>query len=247
MSRLHAGNPGECGGSTGARASNVKASLAIGDRRSSESTNQPAERRSSQGTSVVEVFGGRSYLDGKMAGTATIGQRLDAFVAATQANADGSAALFALVIGISVSFSFYLLNSGSGSTASAEMTKCRAQLPTCPKDTRTAAKRPRSPEDPPEPNWNALKLTNCVAATGFLLSVLKFASNASAYLNDSTSLLQFLSIWSVFLLYFFGFFGIALVDLDGLVEEQSSPAPAAKSRQPISPSKKSAKTVDVER
>jgi len=181
-----------------------------------------------------------------MAGTATIGQRLDALVATAQANTDGSAALFALVIGISVSFSFYLLNSGSGSTASAEMTKCGAQLSTCPKDNRTAIQKPRSPEDPPEPNWNALKLTNCVAATGFLLSVLKFASNASAYLNDSTSLLQFLSIWSVFLLYFFGFFGIALVDLDGLVEEQPSPAPAAKSRQPISPSKKIAKTVDVE-
>ena len=189
---------------------------------------------------------GAHTLTGTMAGTATIGQRLDAFVAAAQANTDGSAALFVLVIGISVSFSFFLLNSGSGSAVSVEMTKGGAQLPTCKsKGNRAARQKPRSPEDPPEPNWNALKLTNCVAATGFLLSVLKFASNASAYLNDSTSLLQFLSIWSVFLLYFFGFFGIALVDLDDLVEEQ--PSPAAKP-QPSSPSKKSAvKTVDVER
>jgi len=45
--------------------------------------------------------------------------------------------------------------------------------------------------------------------------------NASLYLNDSTSLLQFLSIWSIFLCYFFGFFGISFVNLDDLVVDSA--------------------------
>jgi hypothetical protein len=61
-----------------------------------------------------------------------------------------------------------------------------------------------SSSDEPQPKWHILRLTNYVATFGFLLSVLKFASNASTYLDDSTSLLQFLVIWSICMCYFFG-------------------------------------------
>ena len=76
-----------------------------------------------------------------------------------------------------------------------------------------------SPSDEPQPKWHILRLTNYIVTFGFLLSVLKFASNATTYLDDSTSLLQFVIIWSISMCYFFGFFGISFIELDELENE----------------------------
>ena len=73
---------------------------------------------------------------------------------------------------------------------------------------------------------------NYIIATGFTLSVLQFASNATTYLNDSTSLLQYLTIWSISLCYFFGFFGISFIDLDDLVADQQQPTQMVQ-QQPV--------------
>ena len=83
-----------------------------------------------------------------------------------------------------------------------------------------ANKKPVSPtSDEPQPKWHILRLTNYVVTFGFLFSVLQFASNASTYLEDSSTLLQYLVIWSVFMCYFFGFFGISFIELDDLGSE----------------------------
>ncbi len=76
-----------------------------------------------------------------------------------------------------------------------------------------------STSDEPQPKWHILRLTNYVVTFGFLFSVLQFASNASTYLEDSSTLLQYLVIWSVFMCYFFGFFGISFIELDDLGSE----------------------------
>ena len=65
---------------------------------------------------------------------------------------------------------------------------------------------------------------NCEIVVGYIpipvgMAGPKFASNASTYLDDSTSLLQFLIIWSICMCYFFGFFGISFIELDDLESE----------------------------
>lgn len=67
-----------------------------------------------------------------------------------------------------------------------------------------------------QPKWHIFKWINFLAVGTFLLSVHIFCSNASQYLHHESQgvLLQFLAGWSVFLLYFFGFFGISLVHND---------------------------------
>ena len=163
-------------------------------------------------------------------GGPTIGMHIDAVIAKFQSLP--STHLYALVIAVSISFSFFLLNSG-GSAISASLPP---KMPT-PNDheDEDELRKPKAPKiqskshamsslsslpDEPQPKWHILKLTNYLATTGFLLSVLQFAFNASTYLNDSTSLLQFLTLWSIFLCYFFGFFGISFVELDDFVDAQ---------------------------
>jgi len=130
--------------------------------------------------------------------------------------------VYATVIAVSLAFAFFLLNSGGGSSAFAikeNESSDPLRKPMAPMVRKQQQQRAAST---PEPKWHILKITNYVAATGFLLSVLQFASNASTYLNDSTSLLQFLSVWSVFLCYFFGFFGISFVELDDFADQPLS-------------------------
>lgn len=150
----------------------------------------------------------------------TVGAQIDAAIA--QLSNVSSTQIFAVVIAVSLCFSFILLNSG-GSSALTMMDEKEG-----PADSLRKPQVPNKKEQPasnpsdalPEPRWHILKLTNFVAVTGFLLSVLQFAFNASTYLNDSTSLLQFLGVWSIFLMYFFGFFGISFIELDDFVPPQ---------------------------
>lgn len=129
--------------------------------------------------------------------------------------------VYATVIAVSLAFAFFLLNSGEGSSAVAITTDNSSDSLHKPKvSVMRQQQQQQRAASIPEPKWHILKITNYVAATGFLLSVLQFASNASTYLNDSTSLLQFLSVWSVFLCYFFGFFGISFVELDDFADQQ---------------------------
>ena len=167
----------------------------------------------------------------------TIGMQIDSFVARLETLSSGGALVHAAVIAVSLAFSFYLLNTGGGSSTALEMMD-NANLTASkegggdadslrkPKKSRRKNNH-REQEDGPEPRWHILKFINYVVVAGFLLSVLQFASNASTYLNDSTSLLQFLSVWSLFVVYFVGFFGISFVDVDDFVD----PPPAQPQQQ----------------
>ena len=128
--------------------------------------------------------------------------------------------VYATVIAVSLAFAFFLLNSGGGASAFAIKENESSDSLHKPKVPMVRKQQPQKAASTPEPKWHILKITNYVTATGFLLSVLQFASNASTYLNDSTSLLQFLSVWSVFLCYFFGFFGISFIELDDFADQQ---------------------------
>ena len=120
-----------------------------------------------------------------------------------------------------------MINNHDESAASCSLNK--------PKTVKKEQFSSSSTSNSPEPKWHILKITNYVAATGFLLSVLQFASDASTYLNDSTSLLQFLVVWSVFLCYFFGFFGISFIELDDFVvdDQQHQQIPLQQQVTPV--------------
>jgi len=83
----------------------------------------------------------------------------------------------------------------------------------------------------PQPKWHILKGLNIAAMVGFIVSLAKFVANASTYLNDSTSLFRFLVLWSIFLCYFFGFFGISFVEADDLSEETTTSSEKTKTKQ----------------
>mmetsp|Transcript_20110 Transcript_20110/g.43661 ORF Transcript_20110/g.43661 Transcript_20110/m.43661 type:complete len:622 (+) Transcript_20110:212-2077(+) len=156
----------------------------------------------------------------------TVGMQIDAVIA--QFQTVSTTQLYATVIAVSLAFSFFLINSGGGSSALTMMDR-EDGGEQAPKKKKQQQQRRASA---PEPKWHILKITNYVATTGFLLSVLQFASNASTYLNDSTSLLQFLGVWSIFLCYFFGFFGISFIELDDFEDpQQQQPSAACKSRK----------------
>ena len=173
----------------------------------------------------------------------TVGMLIDSVIAEVQ-NVT-TTQLYATVIALSLAFAFFLINSGGGNPA--------ALISITEEDTSSAADSlkkknmvvPRPPpqttrgvtSSTPEPKWHILKIMNYIIATGFTLSVLQFASNATTYLNDSTSLLQYLTIWSISLCYFFGFFGISFIDLDDLVADQQ-PTQMVQ-QQPVTQSRRS--------
>lgn len=150
----------------------------------------------------------------------TIGTRIDAVFASLESLPHTNPEIiYATLIGASLIFSFLVLNSGGSSMAT--MLPPEGDADSLNKPTKIKAnKKPVSPtSDEPQPKWHILRLTNYVVTFGFLFSVLQFASNASTYLEDSSTLLQYLVIWSVFMCYFFGFFGISFIELDDLGSE----------------------------
>ena len=77
----------------------------------------------------------------------------------------------------------------------------------------------------PEPKWHIFKWVNLAAVAVFGWSVTDFTLHCSAYLNSSDTLLKFLAVWSVFLCYCFGFFGISFVhDAIVVAEDEQKPA-----------------------
>eukprot|EP00574_Skeletonema_japonicum_P006915 CAMPEP_0201722740 /NCGR_PEP_ID=MMETSP0593-20130828/6996_1 /ASSEMBLY_ACC=CAM_ASM_000672 /TAXON_ID=267983 /ORGANISM="Skeletonema japonicum, Strain CCMP2506" /LENGTH=622 /DNA_ID=CAMNT_0048213721 /DNA_START=131 /DNA_END=1999 /DNA_ORIENTATION=+ len=165
----------------------------------------------------------------------TIGMRIDAVIASLESLPHSNPEiLYASLIGASLLFSFLVINSG-GSSSLALPDRGDADSLNKPKNIISNKTKPMaSSSDEPQPKWHILRLTNYIVTFGFLLSVLKFASNATTYLDDSTSLLQFLIIWSVSMCYFFGFFGISFVELDELESEPMlrNPMPSAESAVP---------------
>mmetsp|Transcript_7526 Transcript_7526/g.13264 ORF Transcript_7526/g.13264 Transcript_7526/m.13264 type:complete len:670 (-) Transcript_7526:88-2097(-) len=185
----------------------------------------------------------------------TLGMQIDAVIASLESISTPQ--LYGTVIAISLAFSFYLLNSGGGSSSPAlqMMTNDTKEQQDADADslrkparaaaTSSSSSSESSSEDRPEPRWHILRFTNYVAALGFLVSVLQFASNASAYLNDSNSLLQFLTVWSLFVVYFVGFFGISFVELDDFVDGAQISSSVARQRAQQPPPPQQSQTMPV--
>lgn len=140
----------------------------------------------------------------------TLGQRLDAAI--DNIDSLSSTQLYVVIVAGTVAVSFFLLNSNGSTSNTASGTSVDNAL--------LKSAKPRSSScssDLPQPRWFILKWLNFAAILAFGGSVVKFSLNASLYLNDSKYLLQFLVVWSMFLCYFFGFFGISFVNADELV------------------------------
>jgi len=132
----------------------------------------------------------------------TIGMHLDAML--ERVDSLSSTQLYGIIVVATVGISFLLLGSGGSAVDDVVVLK----EPTTTKPTPTPQGR--------QPKWHILKWLNYAAIVGFLASVAKAAMHASGYLEDSFSLVQYLVGWSLFLCYFFGFFGISFIDADEL-------------------------------
>ena len=150
----------------------------------------------------------------------TVGMQIDAFLEGiSHLESIPATHVFVAVIVISITFSFLLLNSGGGSSMAVDETNVEKEVIKPPR------KKSETNSDEPQPKWHILKMTNYVVTTVFLVSVIQFISDATAYLNSSNALISFLVIWSACLCYFFGFFGISFIELDDFVD-QNVPARA---------------------
>ena len=140
-----------------------------------------------------------SNLGSKMSAE-TVGMKLDAFLSSLDSMP--STQQYGIIVAVTVVVSFSLLGSGG----------VQEEVP-APTESMPKKKRPLSG---PQPKWFVLKWLNYFAVGAFLVSVAHFLWNAQIYLQDSSCLLRFLVGWSLFLCYFFGFFGISFVDTDEL-------------------------------
>ena len=135
----------------------------------------------------------------------TIGMQLDAMIA--KVDELPTTQLYGLIVAVTVGLCVVLLGTGNSNL---EMEQQQHQ--------ENDLKKPKMivVDGGKQPNWHLFKMINYIAVAAFLYSVFIFCSNASQYLHhESQSVLaQFLVGWSVFLMYFFGFFGVSLIHED---------------------------------
>ena len=142
-------------------------------------------------------------LSNTMTDHVTIGMHLDAML--DRLDSLSSTQLYGIIVLATVGVSFLLLGSGGSAVDDVAFVKAPQSNPT----NRIVPKGR-------QPKWHILKWLNYAAIVGFVASVAKAAMHASGYLEDSFSLVQYLVGWSLFLCYFFGFFGISFIDADEL-------------------------------
>ena len=110
-----------------------------------------------------------------------------------------STQLYTLIVTLTVLVSVILLGSSS-------------DIPTLPKPEIDIPRKKKKEDGVPEVRWQIFTYVNYAIVAAFMLSVMEFARNASNYYyHHNHALFQFLFGWSVFLCYFFGFFGISFV------------------------------------
>jgi len=145
----------------------------------------------------------------ELATSGTIGMKIDAVIASLSE----IPVTYQLFAGICIIFSYMVLNSSSDVNVNTSATDTSSYAKAAAAATNSVSK---SDKEEPEPKWHILKILNIAAVIGFVTSVCYFAYDATTYINDSNSLMKFLILWSTFLCYFFGFFGISFVDSDEL-------------------------------
>ncbi|KAG7367191.1 hydroxymethylglutaryl-coenzyme A reductase-domain containing protein [Nitzschia inconspicua] len=149
----------------------------------------------------------------------TIGMRLDAMI--DQIDNLSSTQLYGIIVAATVGLCVVLLGTGSSNLDLQHNTTAKDNL----------LKKPAAVPKGRQPKWHIFKWINYLAVVAFLWSVCTFCLNASHYLHHESQgvLVQFLVGWSVFLLYFFGFFGVSFIH-----EDISNDETPASSRQPSS-------------
>lgn len=137
----------------------------------------------------------------------TIGMRLDAMI--SQVDNLSSTQLYGIIVAATVGLCVVLLGTGNHSNL---------DLHNKQNDKEDLIKKPVIASTPMgrQPRWHIFKWVNYLAVAAFLWSVCTFCLNASQYLHHESQgvLVQFLVGWSVFLLYFFGFFGVSFIHED---------------------------------
>lgn len=133
-----------------------------------------------------------------------------------------STQLYGLIVGLTILVSFVLLGSSADIPVSLRDTTKETSSSSSTHRKRTTVSS--SSNRGPEPRWHIFTYVNYAIVACFVASVAEFGRNASAYLAaDDNVVLYFLVAWSVFLCYFFGFFGVSFVhDADAAV---ASPTP----------------------
>jgi hypothetical protein len=142
----------------------------------------------------------------------TIGMRLDDLVhqvsqVGSHVDNLNSTQLYGLIVAATVGLCVVLLGTGNPAELEQQQPKPKSKWNNNMTNLKTTGKQPR---------WHVFRWVNYLFVGAFLWSVATFLLNASQYLHhDSQGVLaQFLVGWSVFLCYFFGFFGISLVHQD---------------------------------
>eukprot|EP00814_Leptocylindrus_danicus_P015990 CAMPEP_0116032666 /NCGR_PEP_ID=MMETSP0321-20121206/18312_1 /TAXON_ID=163516 /ORGANISM="Leptocylindrus danicus var. danicus, Strain B650" /LENGTH=651 /DNA_ID=CAMNT_0003508159 /DNA_START=572 /DNA_END=2527 /DNA_ORIENTATION=+ len=152
----------------------------------------------------------------------TIGTRLDALIAsgAEYLNNASQAQVCATLFVSSVAFSFALLNCGKGAHGSSLDPTLKPLYKNTMEPIKTKVK---SPDGSREPRWYIFKMLNYTAVATFSTSVLHFILYSDVYMNNDAQMMKLMGAWTLFVLYFFGFFGVSFVDTDDHLEG-SSPA-----------------------
>lgn len=158
----------------------------------------------------------------------TLGMQLDAMIA--QIDQLPSTQLYGLIVAATVGLCVVLLGTGNSNL---ELQQQRQKQQNDdnnnddlkkPKMVAVAANTAAVVDGGKQPKWHIFKWINYIAVAAFLGSVCIFCSNASQYLHHESQgvLAQFLVGWSVFLMYFFGFFGVSLIHEDIPREEEET-------------------------
>jgi len=125
-----------------------------------------------------------------------------------------SAQLYALIVIVAIVFCYAQLGTGLNenvdSVAAKQMTD-RSNAAAAAAINSSMKKTSNDDNSMPQPKWQIFHYVNCAVIGIFSWSVATFCWNATAYYDDSTLMVQFLIGWSIFLCYFFGFFGVGFI------------------------------------
>ena len=133
----------------------------------------------------------------------TIGMRLDSML--DQMENLSSTQLYGLIVAMTVALCLFLLGTGHQDLEGLTLSSSSSSS--------SSSEKKHVPQGK-EPRWHIFKYVNVLFGSGFVASVATFLLNASQYMESQGVLIKFLIVWSMFLCYFFGFFGVSLVHQD---------------------------------
>jgi len=181
-------------------------------------------------------------MEGLTSSPPTVGQQLDAFLEGLQ-NLD-STHKYLVAFATCLAVSFVLLNSGQGRYLDVKG-RDHQNAASQKKDLLEANDMPQKADATGkksvvsggrEPRWYIFKILNYVLATSFLASVVHFLLNSEEYIMSNDHIKTLGAVWTLFVLYFWGFFGVSFVDTDEhLEEEESSSSPSSSNHKVAAP------------